>query len=80
MAKTFPIHPANPERICWGCDKFCPANSLACSNERALHPCELFGEDWLEWGNQQGTQAAVPALPETALKPEGVTSVISVTL
>ena len=45
------LHPAHPERICWGCDKFCPADSLACGNGtiRTQHPCELFGEDWLEW-------------------------------
>jgi hypothetical protein len=26
---------------------------MACSNERSPHPAELFGEDWLTWGNQQ---------------------------
>lgn len=52
MAKKFPIHPKNPERICWGCDKYCPTDSLACGNgsERTQHPVELFGEDWHEWG------------------------------
>jgi hypothetical protein len=46
-----PLHPTNPERICWGCDKYCPADSLACGNGtiRTLHPVELFGPDWLEW-------------------------------
>lgn len=46
-----PLRPANPERICWGCDKYCPADDLACGNGtiRTLHPVELFGEDWLEW-------------------------------
>jgi hypothetical protein len=53
MAKKFPIHPANPERICWGCDLFCAANAMACANERSPHPQELFGEDWLAWGEQQ---------------------------
>jgi hypothetical protein len=45
-----PIHPANPERLCWGCDKLCPANDLRCGNGsiRAPHPVELFGDDWLE--------------------------------
>lgn len=49
--KNFPIHPKHPERICWGCDKYCPANALACGNgaERTQHPAELFGDDWLEW-------------------------------
>ena len=40
----------HPERICWGCDKHCPADDLACGNGtiRTPHPCELFGDDWLE--------------------------------
>ena len=43
------LHPKHPERICWGCDKYCPADSLACGNGtiRTLHPIELFGDDWL---------------------------------
>ena len=46
-----PLRPPNPERICWGCDKYCPADDLACGNGtiRTLHPVELFGPDWLEW-------------------------------
>jgi len=45
-----PLHPKHPERICWGCDKFCPADDLRCGNgtERAPHPVELFGDDWYE--------------------------------
>lgn len=52
MAKKFPIHPDKPEKICWGCDKYCPADSLACGNgaDRTQHPVELFGKDWMEWG------------------------------
>jgi hypothetical protein len=52
MTKKFPVHPIHPERICWGCDKYCPSDSLACGNgsERTQHPVELFGEDWLDWG------------------------------
>ena len=44
------LHPKHPERICWGCDKYCPADDLRCGNGtiRAQHPIELFGEDWLE--------------------------------
>jgi len=51
MAKKFPIIPLHPERVCWGCDKYCPADSLACGNgsERTQHPSELFGPDWMEW-------------------------------
>jgi hypothetical protein len=51
MNPRIPLHPPHPERVCWGCDKYCPADDLACGNGtiRALHPIELFGEDWLEW-------------------------------
>ncbi len=51
MAKRFPIRPAHPERICWGCDKYCPADAMACGNgsDRTPHPIELWGDDWLEW-------------------------------
>jgi DUF3079 family protein len=57
MAKI-PLHPKNPDRICWGCGKFCPAESLACGNGtiRTQHPIELFGEDWLEWAEQRESQ------------------------
>jgi hypothetical protein len=50
-APRLPIRPRYPERICWGCDKYCPADSLACGNGtiRTAHPVELFGDDWLEW-------------------------------
>ena len=45
------LRPAHPERVCWGCEKLCPADSLACGNGtiRTLHPAELFGDDWMEW-------------------------------
>ena len=47
--------PKHPERICWGCDRYCPADDLACGNGtiRTQHPCELFGEDWLEWSTRR---------------------------
>jgi hypothetical protein len=52
MAKRFPIIPVKPELICWGCDKYCPADAMACGNgsDRTQHPVELFGEDWMEFG------------------------------
>jgi hypothetical protein len=52
LNKKFPLNPKNPERICWGCDRYCAIDSLACGNgaDRTPHPCELFGEDWLSWG------------------------------
>jgi len=61
MRKASALHPTHPERICWGCDKLCPAESLACGNGtiRTLHPSELFGEDWLDWEREK----------EAALKP-----------
>ncbi|MDX9994652.1 MAG: DUF3079 domain-containing protein [Rhodocyclaceae bacterium] len=53
MAKKFPLHPKHPERNCWGCDRYCPVDSLACGNgsDRTQHPMELLGENWLEYGN-----------------------------
>ena len=52
MAKKFPVRPAHPERICWGCDRFCPADALMCGNGTVTtpHPSELFGDDWMDWG------------------------------
>ncbi|MDH0959349.1 DUF3079 domain-containing protein [Pseudomonas chengduensis] len=55
MAKKFPLHPSHPERICWGCDRYCPTNSLACGNgaDRTMHPAEMIGDDWYlhgDWG------------------------------
>ncbi len=46
--KKFPLRPAHPERLCWGCDRYCAADALACGNgaDRTAHPAELFGEDW----------------------------------
>ena len=51
MAKKFPLHPRHPERVCWGCDRYCPAGDLACGNgsDRTQHPVELMGDDWAEW-------------------------------
>ena len=57
---AIPLHPAHPERTCWGCDTYCPADSLACGNGtiRTLDPVELVGEDWLKW-----ISADAPATP-----------------
>lgn len=53
MAKKFPLHPRHPERICWGCDRYCPADSLACGNgaDRTMHPVEMLGDDWYRHGD-----------------------------
>ncbi len=59
MAKI-PLKPVHPERICWGCDKYCPADDLRCGNGtvRTMHPIELFGDDWLDWDS--GTATSPP--------------------
>jgi len=48
------LKPRHPERICWGCEQYCPADDLACGNGtiRTPHPVELFGDDWLEWSGR----------------------------
>lgn len=48
-APTLPLHPRHPDRVCWGCERYCPADGMVCGNGtiRCPHPCELFGEDWL---------------------------------
>ena len=53
VAKTFPLHQKHPERICWGCDKYCSKDALGCGNgsDRTQHPAELLGEDWYEYGD-----------------------------
>jgi len=52
MAKIFPLRPAKPELICWGCDKYCAASDMVCGNgsDRTQHPVELFGDDWDTFG------------------------------
>ncbi|MCC7285986.1 MAG: DUF3079 domain-containing protein [Burkholderiaceae bacterium] len=52
MVKKFPTRPAHPERICWGCDRYCPVDAMMCGNGSVAtpHPSELFGDDWMSWG------------------------------
>ena len=66
MAKI-PLHPKYPERVCWGCDLYCPADDLRCGNGtiRTQHPVELFGEDWTEW--ESGSQQLVNITQATAV-------------
>jgi hypothetical protein len=63
--KKFPKAPAHPERVCWGCDLYCPAKEMRCGNgsDRTQHPAELFGEDWEQWGLEADAE---PAPPSTA--------------
>jgi len=53
VKKRFPTRPANPERLCWGCGKYCAADNMLCGNgsDRTQHPYELWGEDWQSWGS-----------------------------
>ena len=53
MAKPFPLNPSHPERICWGCDRYCANSALACGNgaDRTMHPCEMLGDDWYLHGD-----------------------------
>jgi hypothetical protein len=60
VAKHFPLHPSHPERVCWGCDRYCcAAQSMQCGNGsvRTPHPAELFGDDWAAWAS---APAALP--------------------
>ena len=54
-ASGAPLAPKHPERVCWGCNKYCPETDLACGNGtiRTPHPIELFGEDWLTWSTER---------------------------
>lgn len=63
------LDPMHPERVCWGCERYCAANDLACGNGsiRTPHPRELFGDDWLEWTPDSG--AAPEAPPMTPVIP-----------
>ena len=65
-------NPPHPERVCWGCQRFCPADDLGCSNGtiRTPHPCELFGEDWLAW-SLDGAPTAAAATEGTPVHAEG---------
>lgn len=53
VSKKIPLHPKYPERICWGCDKYCSVDDLRCGNgsDRTQHPIELLGDDWYEHGD-----------------------------
>lgn len=64
VGKKLPLHPGHPERVCWGCPKFCPAHDMACGNgtDRAQHPIEIFGDDWLAYG-LDGDAPDVPDFP-----------------
>lgn len=60
--------PAHPERICWGCDRYCPADAMICGNGSVatLHPSELFGDDWMQWGQDGTAQSGTRETPVSA--------------
>jgi hypothetical protein len=70
MAK-FPLHPKNPERLCWGCEKLCPADDMRYGSGtiHSPHPCELMGNDWYDWLQKreysEAQKAAVSATVQT---------------
>ncbi|MBS0395999.1 MAG: DUF3079 domain-containing protein [Proteobacteria bacterium] len=66
MARRIPTHPAHPERICWGCDKYCAATDLKCGNgtDRTQHPIEIFGPDWPEIGLDAPAEAQAARDPK----------------
>lgn len=70
MAKKFPIAPKAPERICWGCDKYCRADDLQCGNgsERIQHPIETDGREWYRQGDWRDLLSDAQ-LAELGLKP-----------
>ena len=80
MATNFPIFPKHPERICWGCDKYCKDDDLLCGNgcERIQHPIELDGPEWYkngDWSNllskeQQIELGLIAPEPEPAAAPK----------
>ncbi|MEH0167017.1 DUF3079 domain-containing protein [Paucibacter sp. JuS9] len=71
MVKKFPLHPQHPERICWGCDTYCPVDAMRCGSGSIAspHPAELFGEDWglgpgradeIECADTKGSSTGLP--------------------
>lgn len=61
--KDRPVHPKHPDRICWGCDRYCPVDDPACGNGNILtaHLAQLFGEDWLDWVERRIEPRAIEA-------------------
>jgi hypothetical protein len=69
MGKT-PIRPGRPERIWWGCERFCPADDMRCGNgtDRTQHPVEIWGDDWMSIGLDSESQPECTE-PLDSLKP-----------
>ncbi|NCT83787.1 MAG: DUF3079 domain-containing protein [Comamonadaceae bacterium] len=80
MSKKFPIKPAHPERVCWGCDRYCAADALQCGNGSVAtpHPSDLFGDDWQTWGLDAANSPNLashqsPASPDASASPPSST-------
>jgi len=58
-----PLHPKHPDRICWGCERYCPAKQLNCRETRVEHPVELLGVDWWKADEPAPQKAASRADP-----------------
>lgn len=72
MSKKFPIKPLHPERVCWGCDRYCAADAMICGNgsDRTQHPMELFGDDWASFGLDPVAPAPAAEQPSGAPAPD----------
>lgn len=72
MTRPFPDHPAHPERLCWGCDRYCAARDMQCGNGsvRTPHPSELFGDDWREWPGSAASNLEPVQGHETLAEPD----------
>jgi len=74
MAKKFPMYPKHPERVCWGCDRYCATDAMSCGNgsDRTMHPIELLGDDWAsvgDWGFEKEETAGEKAASSGAAIP-----------
>jgi Protein of unknown function (DUF3079) len=67
------LYPKHPDRVCWGCDRYCPAEELTCGNGsiRTPHPIELLGEDWIESERLRWPDGTDVAVPEDACRAYG---------
>lgn len=71
MSKKFLFHPAHPERMCWGCDRHCPADAMVCSkgSVATLDPAESFGEDWMSIGKVWQVPSPANSADKTWIEP-----------
>ncbi|MBS1834896.1 MAG: DUF3079 domain-containing protein [Acidobacteria bacterium] len=61
------LRPKHPERICWGCDLYCPAHDLRCRETRVPHPIEPFGGCGPEGSEYASNTRLVSLLPTPAV-------------